>query len=98
MQTAMDRDVWGCIVKYFRVSLSDDSLEDVKINRSTLLSVALVRSELTTIAVSELWRSMKSLEPIIYAFNAPPFRVSSAAFEYKCDDCSDYWVWITVID
>jgi hypothetical protein len=98
MHTVTNRDIWGYIVEYFRVSLSDDRTEDVKINRNTLLSIALVCSELTSVAVSELWRSMKTLEPIIYAFNAPPFKVLSVAFEYKHDNCSEYWVWITMIN
>lgn len=91
---ATNGDVWGHIVKYFQISLSDDSAEDVKVKRSTLLSIALVRSGLTTIAVSELWRSITTLEPIINAFNPPPFRVSSPAFECKRDKFSEYWVRI----
>ncbi|EKM78199.1 hypothetical protein AGABI1DRAFT_129328 [Agaricus bisporus var. burnettii JB137-S8] len=90
MHSVTNRDVWEQIVKFFQVSLSDDSTEDVKLKRSTLLSIALVRSELTTIAVSELWRSITTLRPIIHAFNPPPFRVSSPAFVFKHDNCSDY--------
>ncbi|XP_006455037.1 hypothetical protein AGABI2DRAFT_120989 [Agaricus bisporus var. bisporus H97] len=90
MHSVTNRDVWEQIVKFFQVSLSDDSTEDVKLKRSTLLSIALVRSELTTIAVSELWRSIATLEPIIHAFNPPPFRVSSPAFVFKHDNFSNY--------
>lgn len=97
MHTTANRDVWRHIVKYFRFSWSYDSAADAKINRSTLLSIALVHSELTAVAISELWRFIKSLEPIIYAFNPPPFQTPSPAFEYRRDNNSDYWVWITVV-
>jgi hypothetical protein len=97
MHIAANRDVWGHIVKYFRVSLSDDSVEDIRINRRTLRSIALVSSQLTFVAVNELWRSMGTLEPIIYTFNAPPYHDLSAVFSYENDDCPDYWVWVSVI-
>ncbi len=89
MQSTTNRDVWSEILQYFKVDLADDSREDIRLNRSVILSVALIHPDLVDVALDELWRAMVSLEPIVHVLNASLVE-SPKTLEY--DQLLEFWV------
>ncbi|KAJ3562819.1 hypothetical protein NP233_g9338 [Leucocoprinus birnbaumii] len=72
MQANANNDVWLQILKYLRISLSNDSSQDIRIKRHTHLSIALACKDLKDIALDTLWESMTTLQPVSLVFKPAP--------------------------
>ncbi|KAF5350664.1 hypothetical protein D9756_008524 [Leucocoprinus leucothites] len=69
--TSLDNlDVWRVILKEFEVSLDYDTASVVKEKRRAALTVTLLSSKLTEIALDTLWKSMTTLTPVPGIMNA----------------------------
>lgn len=82
IQPTANSDIWAEILRYFRISFSDDTEDEITDKRRTILSVALTCSELADAGLDELWRSMITLEPAA--------RILGDAFIFEARD--QYWV------
>ncbi|KAJ3565695.1 hypothetical protein NP233_g7469 [Leucocoprinus birnbaumii] len=65
----INQDVWLEILRYFRISLTEDKEDEIRAKRATLFSAALSCSAMADPALDELWRSMTSLEAVLGVIN-----------------------------
>ncbi|KXN91177.1 hypothetical protein AN958_02744 [Leucoagaricus sp. SymC.cos] len=92
MSIPINKDVWIEIMRYFSISLADDQPDEIKAKRRVLLSLALTASDLVSIALDELWKSMTTLEPIVQIMNYTPTPVGNSGSETPLTFTNSYWV------
>lgn len=70
MQFNTNRIVWLLVLKYLEIHLDDDTPEEISLKRRTILSIALTGGkDVVEMALSRLWKSMETLEPVSLVFN-----------------------------
>lgn len=89
MTTIINRDVWSEILRYFTISFTGDTQDDIRLKRRVMLSVALTCSELVDVALDELWKSMDTLQPIVGVFDTSSDSWRPGLLYQNMDE---YWV------
>ncbi|KAF5350693.1 hypothetical protein D9756_008509 [Leucocoprinus leucothites] len=106
MHLSTDPDIWTRILQFFRISLVDylkpcqeSAAAERSLNKQTLLSVALTCSSLLNPALSELWRSLSTLEYATKVYDTPTDSESgSSGFAFKYEEEGGYWTFNVATD
>ncbi|KAJ3556297.1 hypothetical protein NP233_g12014 [Leucocoprinus birnbaumii] len=86
----INQDVWLEVLRYFRISLAEDSTGEIRGKRATLLSAALSCPAIAEPALDELWRSMTSLEAVLGVFGDASYG-KSVGLVFVEDDDDESW-------